>query len=91
MALENEFLDTVKGLDPRNVEMIHEKVWWDLNQRSMTGVVSLGLSALDIACWDIRGKKEGRTEFHSALAFSENVGFGCKRRHEACAQGNGAA
>ena len=61
VALENEFLDTVKGLDPRNVEMIHEKVWWDLNQRSMTGVVSLGLSALDIACWDIRGKKEGRT------------------------------
>ena len=27
----------------------------------MTGVVSLGLSALDIACWDIRGKVEGRT------------------------------
>ena len=26
----------------------------------MTGV-SLGLLALDIACWDIRGKTEGRT------------------------------
>lgn len=61
VALQNEFLDTVRGLDPRNVEMIHEKVWWDLNQRSMTGVVSLALSALDIACWDIRGKTEGRT------------------------------
>ncbi len=60
-ALENEFLDTVEGMDPRDTEAIHEKVWWDLNQRSMTGVVSMALSALDIACWDIRGKAENRT------------------------------
>ena len=60
-ALENDFLDVVEGLDPRDTEMIHEKIWWELNQRSMTGVVSLALSALDIACWDIRGKMEGRT------------------------------
>ena len=60
-ALENDFLNVVEGLDPRDTEMIHEKIWWELNQRSMTGVVSLALSALDIACWDIRGKMEGRT------------------------------
>ncbi len=60
-ALHNEILDTVVGMDPRNTEAIHEKIWWDLNQRSMTGVISQALSALDIACWDIRGKKESRT------------------------------
>src|SRR5690606_17960561 len=32
-----------------------------LNPRGMTGVVQHALSALDIALWDIRGKKEGRT------------------------------
>ena len=47
-ALENDFLDVVEGLDPRDTEMIHEKIWWELNQRSMTGVVSLALSALDV-------------------------------------------
>jgi len=60
-ALENDFFESVEGLDPRNTEMIHEKLWWDLNQRAMTGVFSMSLSALDIACWDLRGKSEGRT------------------------------
>jgi len=60
-ALRNEIFDTVLDMDPRDTEAIHEKIWWDLNQRAMTGVISQALSALDIACWDIRGKKEGRT------------------------------
>jgi L-alanine-DL-glutamate epimerase-like enolase superfamily enzyme len=60
-ALEYDFVDTVKGLDPRDTEAIHEKVWWALNMRSFTGVVSFALSALDIACWDIKGKTSGRT------------------------------
>jgi L-alanine-DL-glutamate epimerase-like enolase superfamily enzyme len=55
-ALETDFLDTVRGLDPRNTELIHERIWWTLNGRSMTGVVSMALSALDIACWDLKGK-----------------------------------
>ena len=48
-ALENDFLDTVRGMDPRDTEA------------AMTGVVSFALSALDIACWDIKGKAAGRT------------------------------
>jgi L-alanine-DL-glutamate epimerase-like enolase superfamily enzyme len=60
-ALETDFLDTVRGMDPRDTEAIHEKIWWGLNMRAMTGVVSFALSALDIACWDIKGKAAGRT------------------------------
>lgn len=60
-ALENDFLDTVKGMDPRDTEAIHERVWWALNSRSFTGVTSFALSALDLACWDIKGKASGRT------------------------------
>jgi L-alanine-DL-glutamate epimerase-like enolase superfamily enzyme len=60
-AIEKEFLPVVKDMDPRDTEAIHEKVWWKLNQRSMTGVVSSALSAIDIACWDIHGKATGRT------------------------------
>jgi L-alanine-DL-glutamate epimerase-like enolase superfamily enzyme len=60
-AVEKEFLPVVKDMDPRDTEAIHEKVWWKLNQRSMTGVVSSALSVIDIACWDIRGKQAGRT------------------------------
>ena len=60
-ALNKEFLPVVKDMDPRDTEAIHEKVWWKMNQRSMTGVVSSALSCLDIACWDIHGKVVGRT------------------------------
>jgi L-alanine-DL-glutamate epimerase-like enolase superfamily enzyme len=60
-ALTKEFLPVVKDMDPRDTEAIHEKVWWKMNQRSMTGVISSALSCLDIACWDIHGKATGRT------------------------------
>ena len=60
-AINKEFLPVVKDMDPRDTEAIHEKVWWKMNQRSMTGVVSSALSCIDIACWDIHGKATGRT------------------------------
>lgn len=60
-ALRHHFLPLLKGMDVRDVEAIHERVWWKLNQRTMTGVVSSALSLVDIACWDIHGKATGRT------------------------------
>jgi len=60
-ALHQHFLPLVKGMDVRDTEAIHEKVWWKLNQRSLTGVISSALSALDVAMWDAHGKHAGRT------------------------------
>jgi L-alanine-DL-glutamate epimerase-like enolase superfamily enzyme len=60
-AIEKDFKELLVGMDPRDTEAIHEKVWWALNMRSFTGVVSFALSAIDIACWDIKGKSTGRT------------------------------
>ena len=60
-ALNRHFLPVLEGMDPRNVEAIHQKVWWKLNPRAMTGTISSALSVVDIACWDIAGKLAGRT------------------------------
>lgn len=60
-ALNGNLADTVMGMDPRDVEAIHHRVWTTLNPRAYTGVISNALSALDIACWDIHGKAAGRT------------------------------
>jgi L-alanine-DL-glutamate epimerase-like enolase superfamily enzyme len=60
-ALERHVLPTVEGMDPRETEAIHQRVWGKLNPRAMTGVVSSALSCLDIACWDIAGKLAGRS------------------------------
>ena len=61
VALEQEFAPLLTGMDVRDVEAIHAQVWWKLNPRAMTGVVSSALSCLDIALWDIQGKAAGRT------------------------------
>jgi L-alanine-DL-glutamate epimerase-like enolase superfamily enzyme len=61
VALTHHFLPLLKGMDPRDTEAIHEAVWWTLNQRTLTGVVSTALSLVDIACWDLHGKAAGRT------------------------------
>ncbi len=60
-ALEKHIFPVVEGMDPRDTEAIHWAVWWKLNPRTMTGVISNALSALDIALWDIHGKQAGRT------------------------------
>ena len=60
-ALNRDIREAVLDMEPRDTEAIHDHVWWKLNQRAMTGVITTALSAFDIACWDIHGKKTGRS------------------------------
>ncbi|WP_136063972.1 mandelate racemase/muconate lactonizing enzyme family protein [Modicisalibacter radicis] len=60
-ALEKHFLPVVRDMDPCDVEAIHQRVAAKLNPRAMTGTVSMALSCLDIALWDIQGKQAGRS------------------------------
>ena len=58
-CIEHHLLPLLKGKDVRHTELIHNLVWRQLNNRAYTGVISNALSAVDIACWDLRGKAEG--------------------------------
>src|SRR5579871_4105526 len=60
-ALKLYVLPTVRDMDVRDLEAIHQKVFQKLNPRAMTGVVSSALSCLDIALWDIHGKAVNRS------------------------------
>jgi len=51
---------TVIGRDPRDSEALFADMWRDINFVGHKGLSIFGLSALDWACWDIRGKAEGR-------------------------------
>ena len=42
--------------DPMESERLWNDMYWTFNQRSLTGVVSHGMAAIDIAVWDIKGK-----------------------------------
>src|SRR5258708_11733632 len=48
-------------MDVRDTEAIHQRIWLELNPRTMTGVISSALSCLDIALWDIQGKAVNRS------------------------------
>lgn len=60
-ALHHHVLPAVRGMDPHDIEAIHQRVWRRLNPRGMTGTVSMALSCLDIALWDIMGKAAGKS------------------------------
>jgi L-alanine-DL-glutamate epimerase-like enolase superfamily enzyme len=60
-ALTSRIFPMVKDMDPRDLEAIQHKIWMRANLRATTGVTTCAISALDIALWDIAGKKEGRT------------------------------
>lgn len=60
-CIERHIFPAIKGMDPCLTEKIHGVIWQRLNNRAYTGVISNAISAVDIALWDIRGKKEGRT------------------------------
>lgn len=54
--LNRELGPFVKGMNALDTEAIWEKAYFRFNQRGTSGVVQGGLSALDIALWDAKGK-----------------------------------
>lgn len=57
--LNQQVAPAVIGMDP----LRHERVWSFLlekfNRRALGGVWSMGVSAIDLALWDLKGKKHG--------------------------------
>jgi L-alanine-DL-glutamate epimerase-like enolase superfamily enzyme len=60
-CIEQHIFPLIRGKDVRHTEAIHHAVWKQLNNRAYTGVISNALSAIDIACWDLRGKAENQS------------------------------
>lgn len=58
-ALHHHIAPAVRGMDARHTEPIHARIAERTNPRAMTGAVSMALSALDIALWDIAGNAAG--------------------------------
>ena len=55
--LENELVPAIIGQDPFFVREARKKLWDAAHYHSATGLVQFGIAALDIAFWDILGKK----------------------------------
>jgi len=56
--------DLVIGLDPRLGGSLNARAWKELNFLGYEGVSIIGLAALDMAMWDLRGKAAGLNVAH---------------------------
>ncbi|WP_261196103.1 mandelate racemase/muconate lactonizing enzyme family protein [Pseudoruegeria sp. SHC-113] len=54
------------GRDGREVEALYEAMQWHVHYVARGGIASFAISAVDIALWDLRGKREGRALWQMA-------------------------
>ncbi|MGE6607766.1 mandelate racemase/muconate lactonizing enzyme family protein [Halomonas sp. NPDC076908] len=56
-CIDHHLAPALIGKNALHREAIHNYVWHHLNTRGYTGVISNALSAIDIALWDLAGKR----------------------------------
>ncbi|WP_417243710.1 mandelate racemase/muconate lactonizing enzyme family protein [Celeribacter sp.] len=58
--LTHDFAGWLTGQDAGAVEALNEAMQWHVHYVARGGIASFAISALDIALWDLRGKREDR-------------------------------
>ncbi len=57
--IEGDLKCVLLGADANCIEDIWDRMWWRLHYIGRGGLVSFAMSAVDIALWDLKGKREG--------------------------------
>lgn len=55
--LKSDFVDWLVGQDSANVEEVYAQMHWHVHYVGRGGIASFAISAVDIALWDLRGKR----------------------------------
>ena len=58
--IEHDLAPMLIGRDASQVEDLYEAMQWHVHYVARGGIASFAISAVDIALWDIRGKKSGQ-------------------------------
>ena len=57
--LAEDMAPLLLGEDPRCVERLWEKLWWQLHYVGRGGVAAFAMATADVALWDIKGRRAG--------------------------------
>ena len=57
--VERDLSGMILGRDPGRIEALWQKMWWAMHYPGRGGVASFAIAAVDIALWDLLGKKTG--------------------------------
>ncbi len=64
--LEHDLFPVLKGKDSRAIAEIHDMIEWHIHYVGRGGIASFAQSAVDIALWDLKGKREGKPLYQMA-------------------------
>ncbi|OYW62145.1 MAG: uroporphyrinogen decarboxylase, partial [Rhodobacterales bacterium 12-65-15] len=64
--VDHDLKDWLIGQDATGVEAINDAMWWRLHYVGRGGIAAFAMSAVDVALWDLRGKREGRALWQMA-------------------------
>jgi len=56
--LVHDLASFVTGKNPDNVEALHDDMQWHVHYVGRGGIASFAIAAIDIALWDLRGKRQ---------------------------------
>ncbi|NLJ68556.1 MAG: mandelate racemase/muconate lactonizing enzyme family protein [Firmicutes bacterium] len=59
LMLERQLAPVITGLDPFYPKLIRERLWQATEYHGVVGLAHFGISAIDLAVWDIMGKAVG--------------------------------
>ena len=87
-AINEVVAPNLQGEDPLAHERIWEKLYWLLSPRGQTGYASHAIAAVDVALWDLKGKRLGQPVWRllggarSKVPVYTTFGFGAYNRDE---------
>lgn len=71
--IENELKGIILGQDPTNINRIWQRMFDRTRQHGRGGIIFACMSGIDIACWDILGKKAGLPVYKLLGGYSDQV------------------
>lgn len=71
--IERDLRPLLVGADAARIEQIWERMWRCMHYIGRGGLVSFAMSALDIALWDLKGKREGQPLWKILGGYSNRV------------------
>lgn len=59
-TVQHDLVPFLQGRDARDIDEIYAGMWWHIHYVGRGGITSFAMSAVDIALWDLKGKREGQ-------------------------------
>lgn len=58
--IDQDLVPALLGKDAAEIDALHDAMWWLIHYVGRGGIASFAISAIDIALWDLRGKRESQ-------------------------------